>query len=59
MKRKLLTLPEAAEILDLSYAGTARLARKGILQIVKIGRQVRVDPNQLDTFIEQGGADCR
>lgn len=55
-KRKLLTLQQAAEILNFSYAGAARLARMGILPIVRIGRQVRVDPDQLDNFIGQGGA---
>lgn len=56
IKRKLLTLRQAAEMLNFSYAGAARLARMGILPIVRIGRQVRVDPDQLDYFIGQGGA---
>jgi excisionase family DNA binding protein len=58
MQRKLLRLSEAAKILDLNYAATARLVRKGILPSVKLGRQVRIDTAQLDWFVDHGGKDC-
>ena len=55
MTRKLLRMAETSRIIDCSYSRTASLIRMGILPAVRLGRQIRVDPNKLQVFIEQGG----
>lgn len=56
MDRKLLRVQEAADRLSISYPRAADLARKGLLPVVRIGRQVRIDPARLEQFIASGGA---
>ena len=53
--RRLITLREAAEILTISYARAAEIVRIGLLPAVYVGRQVRIDPHQLEQFVAQGG----
>ena len=55
MRRELLTLRQCEQILKVSYARAAELARRGLLPTVRLGRQVRVDPDQLEAFIAKGG----
>jgi hypothetical protein len=55
MDRKLLTLSEGAEICAVTYARMAEMARTGLVPAVKLGRQVRLDPEKLALFIDQGG----
>jgi excisionase family DNA binding protein len=52
---KLLRLGEVAEMLDVPPARVYEMARRGLLPVVRMGRQVRVDPEQLETWIEAGG----
>jgi excisionase family DNA binding protein len=54
----LITLAEAAERLTVSYDRACEMARTGILPpgvVVRLGRQVRVNPDALDAFITSGG----
>ncbi len=53
---RLLTVPEVAPILRVSAARAYELARDGVLPVVRIGRQVRVDPTVLRDWIREGGA---
>jgi excisionase family DNA binding protein len=55
MSRTLHTLKETAEILNVPYTRAAELARQGILPVVRLGRQYRVDPERLSEFIANGG----
>ena len=55
MNKKLLRLPEVAEILDLKEDRVYALAREGILPVVHVGRQLRVDPDKLSEWIDNGG----
>ncbi len=55
MAKVLLTLEQTAETLNVSYARAAQLAREGILPTIRLGRQIRVDPEQLAAFIANGG----
>jgi excisionase family DNA binding protein len=52
---KLLRIPEVAEILGVSVERTYSLARKGVLPVVRVGRQVRVDSEKLKEWIDEGG----
>jgi excisionase family DNA binding protein len=52
---ELLTLEQAAQILHVTYNRAAELAREGIIPVVRLGRQIRVDPEELRAFISQGG----
>jgi len=56
MVKKLLPIPAVAEILDVSPWRAYELARLGILPVVRLGRQIRVDPDALDRFIRSGGS---
>ncbi len=55
MNQKLLTLAEGAEICAVTYARMAEMARTGMVPAVRLGRQIRLDPEKLAVFIEQGG----
>ena len=49
----LLTVAEVAEILQLSVRSVRRLIAEKKLRIVRIGRAVRVRPEDLRSFIEE------
>jgi len=55
MQKKLITVEQAADILNVSVDRVYAIARENILPVVRIGRQIRVDPEQLDEFIASGG----
>jgi excisionase family DNA binding protein len=49
---RLLTAIQVAEILNISKAGAYNLMQRGQLPSVKIGRNIRVIPRDLEQFIE-------
>lgn len=52
----LLTVAEAAEVLNVPVDRTYALIRCGLLPVVRLGnKQVRVDPEALQQFIRDGG----
>lgn len=54
--KSLLTIPEFAGKFKLSLPRAYSLVRKGLIPgIVRIGRQVRIDPVKLSQFIKEGG----
>jgi excisionase family DNA binding protein len=55
MSKELLTLEEAARVLRVKYGRAAELARLGVIPVVRLGRQVRVNPDDLNRFIASGG----
>lgn len=55
MDKKLLRLPEVARILDLKEDRVYALAREGIIPVIRIGRQLRVDPDKLQEWLDNGG----
>jgi predicted DNA-binding transcriptional regulator AlpA len=56
MSDRLWTIAKVASLLDISRHRAYTLARKGILPgVVRLGRQVRVDPDRLTAFIDSGG----
>jgi excisionase family DNA binding protein len=52
---RLLRIPEVAARLDVTEARAYELARTGALPSVRIGRQIRVSPDALGAWIENGG----
>jgi excisionase family DNA binding protein len=52
---KLMTIADAADVLGIQPARAYELARLRILPVVRLGRQVRVDPKRLEEFITSGG----
>jgi excisionase family DNA binding protein len=53
---KLLTPREAAAVLQVSRYRIYELARLGVLPgVIRLGRQLRIDPRKLDLFIDEGG----
>lgn len=56
MSTKLLKVPKVAEIIDATIPRTYELLRQGIIPgIVRMGRQIRVDPDALAEWIARGG----
>lgn len=51
----LLTIPEVARQLRVSPGRAYHLARSRLIPTVRLGRQVRVDPEQLAAWIASGG----
>ena len=52
---QLLHIPEVAKILSITPERAYELARSGLLPVVRIGRQLRVDPNTLAEWLKMGG----
>ncbi len=52
---KLLRIDDVAEVLDVSRARAYELVREGLLPVVRLGRQVRVDPSKLEAWLDAGG----
>ena len=50
--KRLLTLEDACEQLQVSEATIRRLVKDGELRVVRIGRAIRVRPEDLDAFIQ-------
>lgn len=53
--RPLINLQKTAERLGIGYDKAADLVRKGLLPAVRVGRQIRIDPDQLEAWIAGGG----
>jgi len=53
--KRLLTLSETAEILNIKYWRAAELARQNLIPVVHLGRSKRVDPDRLQEWINSGG----
>jgi excisionase family DNA binding protein len=53
--KQLLTIKEVADLLNMSVDGTYALARQGIFPVIRIGRQLRVNPEQFKEWIDFGG----
>ncbi len=57
MYRTLMTVSEAADFLRVAHYRIYQLARQGVVPgVVRLGRQVRFDPDRLEVFVSQGGA---
>ena len=54
--KRLLRIAEVADVLRVSTARAYELARKGVIPAVRLGRQVRVDSERLEKWIESGGS---
>lgn len=52
---RLLTVRQVAELLSVPQARAYELARAGMLPVVRVGRQVRVDEDALRKWIASGG----
>ena len=52
---RLLTIPEVARVLHVRTERAYQLARDGVLPVVRLGRQVRVNGRALDDWVAQGG----
>jgi excisionase family DNA binding protein len=52
-RRRLISLPEAADMLGLSVASVRRLIGSGRLHAVKLNRRVLVDLRDVDRLIEE------
>jgi excisionase family DNA binding protein len=55
MTKELLTLEETARVLHVKYGRAAELAREGVIPVVRLGRQIRINPDDLNQFIANGG----
>lgn len=53
--KRLLRVPEVARILDVPETRVYEMARQGLLPVVRLGRQIRIDREALDEFIRNGG----
>lgn len=53
--KKLIRVSAAAEILDVPEERVYKMAREGLIPVVRVGRQLRIDPEQLSKWISQGG----
>jgi putative molybdopterin biosynthesis protein len=55
IRKPLITMEQAAKILNVTYHRMADLVRQKIVPSVRLGRQVRIDPDELERFIRDGG----
>ncbi len=52
---RLLTMTQVAKILQVSPSRVYELARQRLLPVVRLGRQIRVDEDELREWIKAGG----
>ena len=52
---KLLRVEEVAQLLDVSRARCYELVRRKLIPAIRVGRQIRVDPAQLEMWMNNGG----
>lgn len=52
---QLLRIPEVAKTLSISPERAYGLVRSGVLPVVRLVRQLRVDPNALAEWVGRGG----
>ena len=52
---RLLRVPEVAVLLRVEPARIYHLIRQGLLPVVRLGRSVRVHPDELDRWARRGG----
>ena len=45
----------AARRLNISEQRAYQLARQNLIPVIRLGRQLRVDPDELENFIRSGG----
>lgn len=55
MPAKLLTATETAQILNVKEERVYQMVRSGIIPVVRLGRQIRFDKEQLERWIAAGG----
>lgn len=55
MENRLLTIEEVCTILRIKPDRAYQLAREGVIPVVRIGRQIRIDAEGLKRFIAAGG----
>lgn len=53
--KQLLTMPQVAEILGVREQKVYIMARQGMFPVVRLGRQLRADPDKLQEWIDRGG----
>lgn len=53
--KKLLTMSEAAEIIGVRDQKLYIMARDGMFPVVRVGRLLKVDPDRLQEWIDNGG----
>lgn len=52
----LYTVPQTKTVLNCSRRTVARLAAKGLLKVVKLGRAVRITRESIEALIARGGS---
>lgn len=52
-QKRLLKVSTAAEMLDVSRAHLYNLINSGVLPVVRLGRSVRIDPEDLNALIKR------
>ena len=52
---RMLRMPVVAQRLDVTPARAYELARAGLLPVVRLGREIRVNPDALEAWIAAGG----
>lgn len=55
MQTRLMKIQEVAEILDVTEDRAYQMAREGLLPVVRLGRQIRIDQGRLQDWIDRGG----
>lgn len=61
MRESFLRLADVAEILNISFSQAQALVKRGDLEAARIGgrHQIRIDPDDLDAYIERAKAESR
>lgn len=55
--KRMLRASDVAELLDLPVKRVHILAREGVIPRIKVGRQVRFNPIEIQAWLNEGGSD--
>jgi excisionase family DNA binding protein len=56
VEKRLLTVNSTARYLGVRDARVTQLIREGKINAIRLGRQIRIDPVELEAFCNAGGA---
>lgn len=56
MNERLINVKQMAKLLGVSKHRVYEMAKKGLLPVCRLGRQVRFDPVQIKEWLAQGGS---
>jgi len=57
MSNSFLQISQVSELLEISDTTTRRLVKRGVLPAIRVGRQIRIDQQRFQKWLDTGGSE--